>query len=441
MAKGAGKKAAGKAAVGAAEARGYVHADKTMVARPEVGAASRFRGKQAPASYRYDSSLSPALDWDSNPAREQVEFLLACIEDAARLDPPQLFPAERVMRGADGAALLRVAGLQDALAPLLNWTGKAERAAFEVPTLPLFVHERLSTQAIIETLEGHRKQDDQADLFSLFVDPARPMAEQVRAYGYRDQWVNRMILGDSLVVMNSLRQYEGLGGQVQMIYIDPPYGVKFGSNFQPFVRKRDVSASDDADMTREPEMVQAYRDTWELGLHSYLTYLRDRLTVARELLHPTGSAFVQISDDNLHHVREVMDEVFGPDNFVSVITFKKTSSATSDLLPSVSDYIVWYENNKTIMNYNQLYKVKRIGGEGADQYTWIDLGDVRRKALAEEYENPPQGARFFRPDQLTSQRPPGDFPVQFEGKTITPARGYWKTGTDGMEALKPGFPR
>jgi adenine-specific DNA-methyltransferase len=261
MAKSAGKKTGGNLAkgagkttgvAGATEARGYVHADKTMVARPEVGAAARFKGKQAPTAYRYDSSLSPALDWDTNPAREQVEFLLVCIEDTARLEPPHLFPAERVMRGGDGVALLRVAGLQDALValrrlqgPSLNWTGKAERTAFEVPTLPLFVHERLSTQAIIETLEGHRKAEDQATMFRLFADPARPMAEQVRAYGYRDAWVNRMILGDSLVVMNSLRQFEGLGGQVQMIYIDPPYGVKFGSNFQPFVRKRDVSAADD----------------------------------------------------------------------------------------------------------------------------------------------------------------------------------------------------
>ena len=138
----------------------------------------------------------------------------------------------------------------------------------------------------------------------------------LRAYEYRDNWVNRLILGDSLVVMNSLLRYESLGGQVQMIYMDPPYGVKFGSNFQPFVRKRDVSHNDDADMTREPEMVQAYRDTWELGLHSYLTYLRDRLLLARELLAPSGSVFVQISDENLHHVREVMDEVFGAENFL-----------------------------------------------------------------------------------------------------------------------------
>ena len=258
MARSAKPRSRAGAAEAGADARGYVHADKDMAARPEVGAAPRFRAKHAPATYRYDSSLSPSLEWDSNPAREVASFLLTCIEDAARLDPPQVFAERRVLRGADGKVLMDVAGLQDALAalkrmqaPFLNWAGKAARPGFEVPTLPLFVHERLSTEAIIKTLEGHRKQPDQSDQFSLFADPQRPMAEQVRAYAYRDRWVNRMILGDSLVVMNSLLRFEGLGGQVQMIYIDPPYGVKFGSNFQPFVRKRDVSASDDADMTRE----------------------------------------------------------------------------------------------------------------------------------------------------------------------------------------------
>ncbi len=170
-----------------------------------------------------------------------------------------------------------------------------------MPTLPLFVHERLSTKAILETLKGHER-DRQMEL-QLFADPQLPLHQQLEAYEHTGGWVNRMILGDSLVVMNSLLEYEGLGGQVQMIYIDPPYGVKFGSNFQPFVRKRDVKNNDDDDMTREPEMVKAYRDTWELGLHSYLTYLRDRLLVARELLTPSGSVFVQISDENLHHVR------------------------------------------------------------------------------------------------------------------------------------------
>src|SRR6266550_6712257 len=192
-------------------------------------------------------------------------------------------------------------------------------------------------------LKGH-KRDKQTDMFDLFGDPQHSIADQVlRAYEHKDKWVNRMILGDSLVVMNSLLQYEGLGGQVQMIYIDPPYGVKFGSNFQPFVRKRDVSHNDDEDMTREPEMVQAYRDTWELGLHSYLSYLRDRLLLARDLLTPSGSIFVQISDENLHHVRELLDDAFGADNFCGLIQFRKTSGANSpvarvDVVASVADY-------------------------------------------------------------------------------------------------------
>ncbi len=437
------RKQAGNGGGARADAKGYVHADKDMAARPEIGAAPRFKAKKPPTTHRYDSSLSPALDWDTNPARETGAFLLDCIEAAARLPAPHLFSERRVLRGADGAALIEVAGLQDALArlramqqPFLDWAGKAERTAFEVPTLPLFVHERLSTAAIVKTLEGHRKQAAQAE-FDLFADPRRPMAEQVRAFEHRDRWVNRMILGDSLVVMNSLLRFEGLGGQVQCIYIDPPYGVKFGSNFQPFVRKRDVSHGDDADMTREPEMVQAYRDTWELGLHSYLTYLRDRLLVARDLLTPSGSVFVQISDDNLHHVREVMDEVFGAENFASVIAFKKTTSATSEGLPSIADYLLWYARDRDRMRYRPMYRGKQIGGDGSEQYTWIELADgSRRKAEAAEFDQPPSGARFFRPDTMTSQRPPGDFPVEIDGKAIRPARGFWKTGVEGMESLK-----
>src|SRR5438874_4293693 len=226
--------------------------------------------------------------------------------------------------------------------------------------MPLFIHERLSTKAIIETLVGH-KRDKQESFFDLFGDPQHSITDQVlRAYEHRDKWVNRMILGDSLVVMNSLLEYEGLGGQVQMIYIDPPYGVKFGSNFQPFVRKRDVKHNDDDDLTREPEMVQAYRDTWEIGLHSYLTCMRDRLLLCRELLHPSGSVFVQISDENLHHMREVMAEVFGAENCVCVITFKKTTSASGRLLASVSDYLLWYAKDREYVKYRQLFSVKGI---------------------------------------------------------------------------------
>jgi adenine-specific DNA-methyltransferase len=267
----------------ARDALTYRHPEAELPLRPEVGTQPQFRKRKPPVTYYYDSSLSPALDWDGqNHAREAGEALIREILEAETLEEAKS-AAER-LKAMSG--------------PFLNWAGKAERLSFDVPTLPLFVHERLSTKGIIETLKGH-KLDPQLGL-NLFGDPGRSITDQVlKAYEYRDNWVNRMILGDSLVVMNSLLHYEGLGGQVQMIYIDPPYGVRFGSNFQPFVRKRDVTHNDDEDMTREPEMVKAYRDTWELGLHSYLTYLRDRLLLARELLSPSGGVFVQISRSDI----------------------------------------------------------------------------------------------------------------------------------------------
>lgn len=277
------------------EAETYRHPEAESPLRPEVGTQPQFKKRKPPVTYRYDSSLAPEFDWDGqNHAREEAEELIREILEAKSLED------------AKGAA----ERLKAMSRPFLNWAGKAERLSFDVPTLPLFVHERLSTKGIIETLKGH-KLDPQLGL-NLFGDPGHSITDQVlKAYQYRDKWVNRMILGDTLAVMNSLLHYEGLGGQVQMIYIDPPYGVKFGSNFQPFVRKRDVSHNDDADMTREPEMVKAYRDTWELGLHSYPTYLRDRLLLARELLSPSGSIFVQINDENLDGVRQIATDVFG----------------------------------------------------------------------------------------------------------------------------------
>jgi adenine-specific DNA-methyltransferase len=251
-----------------------------------------------------------------------------------------------------------------------------------VPTLPLFVHERLSTKAILETLKGHAR-DRQLEL-TLFGDLQLPLHQQLQAYEHRGGWVNRMILGDSLVVMNSLPEYEGLGGQVQMIYIDPPYGVKFGSNFQPFVRRRDVKDGDDSNLTREPEMVKAYRDTWELGLHSYLSYPRDRLFVARDLLTQSGSVFVQISDDNVHHVRELMDEVFGAENFCALIAFKKTGRQSAELLASVVDYVIWYARNKDTVKYRQLFSAKHPGEEGSTQYIWIEDADEKRRPMTSD---------------------------------------------------------
>lgn len=192
----------------------YKHPESDSAMRPEVGTQARFKKKKPPQTYRYDSSISPALDWDAlNPSREQGEALIARILEATSVEEAK-----------EAAAALKAMSR-----PFLNWAGKAERLSFDVPTLPLFVHERLSTMAIIETLKGH-KSDRQIDMFSLFGDPQHSITDQVlRAYEHRDKWTNRMILGDSMVVMNSLLHYEGLGGQVQMIYMDPPYGVKFGS--------------------------------------------------------------------------------------------------------------------------------------------------------------------------------------------------------------------
>ncbi len=389
---------------------------------PEVGLEDEFlrrHPRRAPGQYARDSALPPELEFDpDNPARARGESLIARILNATSLEDARA-AAEELRR------LSR---------PFLGWHGKNERPTLDVPTQPLFVHERLSTRAVFETLRGHRKPV-QMDLFG---DPQRPLSEQLRAYEFRDKWVNRMILGDSLLVMQSLKEYQGLGGQVQMVYMDPPYGVKFGSNFQPFVRKRDVKHNDDADLSREPETVQAYRDTWELGLHSYLGYLRDRLMLCREMLHPSGSIFVQISDENVHHVREVMDEVFGEENFVNLITVKKTSSASSDLLPTVSDYLLWYARDLRTLKYRQIYFTKAAGGVGASQYTWVESENGDRRSLkSNEDPNDLMGkARLFCHDNLTSQRPPGDFPVQFDGRVFRPNKGYWKTGMEGMERLK-----
>jgi adenine-specific DNA-methyltransferase len=241
------------------------------------------------------------------------------------------------------------------LDPQLVWAGKAEHTSFEVPTVSLHVHERIDPRRIIETV---RKEDDAPKQLSLFEEQKKPLREAIEFYKHKENWTNRLIAGDSLLVMNSLLGKEAMGGKVQMIYFDPPYGIKYGSNFQPFVNKRDVKDGKDEDLTAEPEMIKAFRDTWELGIHSYLTYLRDRLLLARELLAESGSCFVQISDKNVHHVRELMDEVFGPDNFVRQIVFAKTGSMVSNELGRTSDYLLWYAKDKKQIKYRQLYSEK-----------------------------------------------------------------------------------
>ncbi len=361
----------------------YAHPEASALLRPDVGMQAQFRKKKPPATYGYDSSLSPALDW----------------------------------------------------------AGKAERLSFDVPTLPLFVHERLSTAAVLETLKGHTR-DRQVDMFDLFGESDLPIRDRLlKAYEHQNGWVNRLILGDSLVVMNSLIGYEGLGGQVQTIYMDPPYAVKFGSNFQPFVRKRDVTHGDDEHMVREPEMVQAYRDTWVLGIHSFLTYLRDRLLLARELLHPSGSIFVQMSDTNLHHVREVMDEVFGPECFVSQISFQTTSGFSTKTLATLGDFLLWYARDPERLKVRKLFEDQPVAlGEGNARWVLLPDGSYRGVSAAEKRgEAPlPEDARLYKPGDLQGQgasREPQ--PFEFEGRAYEPgANSHWKPNYPaGLERL------
>jgi len=324
------------------------------------------------------------------------------------------------------------------LDPQLQWAGKAERTSFAVPSVSLHVHERIDPRTIIQAVRRKNGSGAQMSLFSSReMNP--PLREAIEFYKHRHNWTNRLIAGDSLLVMNSLIEKEALAGQVQMFYFDPPYGIKYGSNFQPFVNKRDVKDGKDEDLTSEPEMLRAFRDTWELGIHSYLTYLRDRLFLMRELLHESGSIFVQISDENVHHVREIMDEVFGAKNFVSLITFTKTTSATSERLAGVSDYLLFYAKDLVKLKYRSLYREKEMFGEGGQAYNRVELPDGTRRSLSraekEDATKLPKGAKLYTLSDLTSQRPPGSFPVEFNGKIFAPKSNFWKTGADGFKSL------
>ena len=250
--------------------------------------------------------------------------------------------------------------------------------------------------------------------------------EAVEYYQHEANWSNRMILGDSLQVMASLAEKENLRGKVQMIYLDPPYGIKFGSNWQARTDRRDVRDAKAEDVTREVEQIKAFRDTWEFGVNSYLAYLRDRITVARDLLTESGSIFVQIGDDNVHLVRALLDEVFGTDNMCGQISFAKTSGQTDNLLASVSDYLLWYARNRKEVKYHQLYTRKELRGVGGGEYTHVMLSDGSRRGITEEESldlgKLPSGARLFRFDNLTSQSPGTRYEVRAQREDLLPER-------------------
>ena len=338
--------------------------------------------------------------------------------------------------------------------PELYWQGKyrdqadADSAEMRVDIRSLYVHEDIEPEQLIQRLYTQRKENRSVSQLSLFAPDVDDQLERVADYyTHSTDWKNRLIQGDSLLVMNSLLNREGMAGKVQTIYIDPPYGIKYGSNWQMKLNSRDVKDNDE-NVSGEPEMIKAFRDTWELGIHSYLSYLRDRLVLAKELLTQSGSVFVQISDENVHLVRNLLDEVFGSENFVSQIVFQKTSSAggTTELLApgAVVDYILWYAKDKAQVKFRQLYKPKIFGED--PHYNSIELEDGTRMPLGQwekinniefDYNSKPKGSRIWTTGDLTSQS--GDessrFPITFKDKEYRINKGSWKTSEKGIQRL------
>jgi adenine-specific DNA-methyltransferase len=326
------------------------------------------------------------------------------------------------------------------LDPQLVWAGKKEHTSFEVPTVSLHVHERIDPATIIEAVRkrnGAPLKPAQGYLFESREENP-PLREAVDFYRHSHGWTNRLIAGDSLLIMNSLLEKEGMAGQVQMVYMDPPYGIRYGSNFQPFVNRRDVKDGKDEDLTQEPEMVRAFRDTWELGIHSYLTYLRDRLLLARELLHESGSCFVQISDENVHLVRCLMDDVLGARNFAALICFRKTGGLGSGGLKGVDDFIVWYARDKARYKYRQLYVDKADTPVGAAFQPVSKLRDLLSAGRALELKIPEHATEYITVSLTSSGATPSCiYPYEFQGKTYNPVKGgSWKPNREGMDALR-----
>ncbi|HHT9138055.1 MAG TPA: site-specific DNA-methyltransferase [Candidatus Wunengus sp. YC60] len=327
------------------------------------------------------------------------------------------------------------------LDPQLVWTGKKESGSeLSVSTVPIYVQEKIAPEAIIARLKQGAKDEMQLTLFGETTQ--QQFDKSVEFYKHEDNWQNRMILGDSLLVMNSLLEKEGMRGKVQTIYIDPPYGIKFGSNWQVSTRKHDVKDNKIDDFIRQPEQVKAFRDTWELGIHSYLSYLRDRLIIARELLNESGSCFVQINDENVHLLRIIMDEVFGSENFANLITFKKTNPLGASGLGVVSDYLLWYARDIKNYKFRRILLEKKLGVGGATGYSWVELpnGERRRMSRDEfrEIEKLPKDWKIFAPTKLTAAglTPSCVYSFEYEGETFTPRPGSsWRTNQVGMEQI------
>lgn len=468
---------AGKPAAGEEKIIAYQH-DNRRTNNPEVGMVDPDTDPgQAKTTWAYDPHIDPSLQFDIGRARVEslIDRALAEGSDHALQARDELLAwIDHALAGQDEAAVREVVTnlrgriakesvvrpeataleeLKRQSAPYLNWTGKAERTSFEVDTVSLHVHERIDPATILAAVRKRLKQGvqgapQQQDWLRAWFEQPLAYRDAIEFYKHDRGWANRLVAGDSLQVMNSLLQKEGMAGQVQMIYIDPPYGIKYGSNFQPFVNKRDVKDRKDEDLTQEPEMIKAFRDTWELGIHSYLTYLRDRLLLARELLHESGSVFVQISDENLHHVREVLEEIFGSSNFVCTIVVQTTTGGTGNHLATTGDYLVWFAKDWGKLKFRQPYLSKAGESGQAEFYDRMERPDGLRRAMTVDEKRGLtsliEGSRAFRFDNLCSQsigRDKGDgaacwFPVEVDGQSFLPNEKLrWKTNEHGMKRL------
>jgi adenine-specific DNA-methyltransferase len=383
-------------------------------------------------SYKHKSSTRPLI-----PSKEEAGMEESAIQNSKSKTELPLNPV--TTRGQD---------------PELYWMNKYgpedNADALEVDIRSLYRHEHISPELLIRKLyrqiQDAPKQGDQLGLFApdvreifgntLDMDEFEKVGEYYRHQG---DWSNRLIQGDSLLTMTSLLEREGFAGKVQMMYFDPPYGIKYGSNWQLKLHDRDVKDGSDDYLSSEPEQIKAFRDTWELGIHSYLTYLRDRLLVARELLTESGSCFVQISDENVHLVRCLMDEVFGSGNFVSLITVIKRSPQTDIYLPVVSDYLLFYAKDKLLLKYNSLYSIKEMGQEGTSGYSHVEYSDgTRRRLTNEEINNPgllQSGGRIFTTSDLTSSHYYDSPNFEWNNKIYTPGKRFWSTSPKGLKKL------
>lgn len=399
------------------EVADYRH-DDTRKNIPPAKIAAEGRVPDVPKiTYSYSPRLDPALRFDGTGGADALPELLATARQRALTDDEARALAEALR----------------AHEPWLEWAGKRESKAIDVDPVALHIHERVSAQAILKVAA---RQDVTRDLFA---DPQQEYRQAVQFYQHDIDWTNRLILGDSLQVMASLAQREDLAGKVQMIYIDPPYGIKFASNFQSQVDKTAVKDKE-SDLTREPEMIRAYRDTWNLGIHSYLSYLRDRLVLCREMLKDTGSLFFQIGDENCQRARQLLDDVFGSGNFISQIIFRKTTGKGGARLDNTYDLILWYAKDADNVQVNPLYK-ERSFVEDQNFRTVQDASGHRRPIKKDEIEDPEKLApelRVFRQNPITSQSGSESttFDVHYCGRTFEVKKGGWKTNRVGMERLK-----